>query len=201
MGTRGTCPPPPPPQFFQRTKSALFVMKSALFVQANVAVNTKLTSKVPFLFGHFDVFRTNVVENVQFRYGMTGTPPPRFRCPFQYPKMPPGSRCPPPNLLMLPTPLFSRIMLYYIYECGLVYKMPKSARFHIDRAEIIILPQKVATTVCFIQEESYSSKRNHVSSKMNHICHLMHDSSWMKQTVVATFCGKAIIYIYLSLIY
>ena len=27
-----------------------FVMKSALFVQANVAVNTKLTSKVPFLF-------------------------------------------------------------------------------------------------------------------------------------------------------
>ena len=30
----------PPPQFS-------FVMKSALFVQANVAVNTKLTSKVP----------------------------------------------------------------------------------------------------------------------------------------------------------
>jgi hypothetical protein len=31
-------------------------MKSALFVQANVAVNTKLTSKVPFLFGNFQVF-------------------------------------------------------------------------------------------------------------------------------------------------
>jgi hypothetical protein len=30
-------------------KSAFFVMKSALFVQANVAVNTILTSKVPFL--------------------------------------------------------------------------------------------------------------------------------------------------------
>jgi hypothetical protein len=30
-------------------------MKSALFVQANVAVNTKLTSKVPF-FGNFQVF-------------------------------------------------------------------------------------------------------------------------------------------------
>jgi hypothetical protein len=34
-----------------------FVMKSALFVQANVTVNTKLTSKVPFLFGNFDVFK------------------------------------------------------------------------------------------------------------------------------------------------
>jgi hypothetical protein len=33
------------------------VMKSALFVQANVAVNTKLTSKVPFLF-------ENLVKNV-----------------------------------------------------------------------------------------------------------------------------------------
>ena len=33
-----------------------FVMKSALFVQANVAVNTKLTLKVPFLFGNFQVF-------------------------------------------------------------------------------------------------------------------------------------------------
>jgi hypothetical protein len=31
-------------------------MKSALFVQANVAVNTKLTSKVPFLFENFRVF-------------------------------------------------------------------------------------------------------------------------------------------------
>jgi hypothetical protein len=32
-------------------------MKSALFVQANVAVNTKLTSKVPFLLGNFQVFK------------------------------------------------------------------------------------------------------------------------------------------------
>jgi hypothetical protein len=30
-------------------------MKSAFFVQANVAVNTKLTSKMPFLFGNFQV--------------------------------------------------------------------------------------------------------------------------------------------------
>jgi hypothetical protein len=37
-------------------KSALFVMKIAIFVQANVAVNTKFTSKVPFLFGNFQVF-------------------------------------------------------------------------------------------------------------------------------------------------
>ena len=26
--------------------------------------------------------------------------------------------------------------------------MPKIARYHIDRAEIIVLPRKVATTVC-----------------------------------------------------
>jgi hypothetical protein len=47
-------------------------MKSALFVQANVAVNTKLTSKVPFLFGNFQVFFKNFVKNVQFRYATTG---------------------------------------------------------------------------------------------------------------------------------
>jgi hypothetical protein len=50
----------------------LFVIKSALFVQANVAVNTKLKSKVPFLFGNFDLFQNNLVKNVQFRYGMKG---------------------------------------------------------------------------------------------------------------------------------
>ncbi len=38
----------PPPKFFERTKSALFVMKSVLFVQTNV-VNTNLTLKVPFV--------------------------------------------------------------------------------------------------------------------------------------------------------
>ena len=52
--------------------------------------------------------------------------------------------------------------------------MPKSARYHIDRAEIIVLPQKVATTVCFIQEKSSGD-----SSSDN--------SSWMKQTAVASF--------------
>ena len=54
-------------------------MKSALFVQANVAVNTKLTSKVPFLFGNFQVFLKNLVKNVQYRYATTGKcflPPP-----------------------------------------------------------------------------------------------------------------------------
>ena len=60
-------------------------------------VNTKLTSKVPFFFGNFDVLKRNLVKNMQFRYGMTGKlPPPRrqhflekfFRCPFQYPKVP-----------------------------------------------------------------------------------------------------------------
>jgi hypothetical protein len=37
-------------------------MKSALFVRANVAVNTKLTSKVPFLFGNFQVFLKKLVK-------------------------------------------------------------------------------------------------------------------------------------------
>ena len=37
-----------PPNFFKGLKVPFFVIKSALFVQANVAVNTKLTSKVPF---------------------------------------------------------------------------------------------------------------------------------------------------------
>ena len=70
----------PPPQFFKGLKVPFFVMKSALFVQANVAVNTKLTSKVPFLFGNFQVFLKNLVKNVQFRYATTGKifflPPP-----------------------------------------------------------------------------------------------------------------------------
>jgi hypothetical protein len=32
-------------------------MKSVIFVEAYIAVNTKLTSKVPFLFGNFQVFK------------------------------------------------------------------------------------------------------------------------------------------------
>jgi hypothetical protein len=69
-------------------------MKSALFVQANVAVNTKLTSKVPFLFGNFDVFKLNLLKNMQFRYSMTGK---FFRYPFQYPKVPLEAGPPPPQ--------------------------------------------------------------------------------------------------------
>jgi hypothetical protein len=41
-------------------KVPFFVMKSALFVQANVAVNTKLTSKAPFLLGKFPRYGTTV---------------------------------------------------------------------------------------------------------------------------------------------
>jgi hypothetical protein len=61
---------PPPANFFKGPKLPFFVMKSALFVQANVAVKTKLTSKVPFLFGNFDVFKKIFVKNVKFRYSM-----------------------------------------------------------------------------------------------------------------------------------
>ena len=91
--TGGTCPPP---NFFKGLKVPFFVTKSAIFVQANVAVNAKLTSKVPFLFGNFQVLLKYLVQNVQFRYGTTGKIPPCrqhfrekvFRCPFQYPKVP-----------------------------------------------------------------------------------------------------------------
>ena len=63
----------PPPNFFKglkvpfsEMKVPFFVMKSALFVQANIAVNTKLTSKVPFLFANFHFLKKNLVKNVQF---------------------------------------------------------------------------------------------------------------------------------------
>ena len=46
---QGARAPPPPLNFLKRPKSALFVTKSALFVQTNVAVNINLTSKVPFV--------------------------------------------------------------------------------------------------------------------------------------------------------
>ena len=43
-------------------------MKSALFVQANIAINTKLTAKVPFLFGNFHVFLKNLVKNFPSKF-------------------------------------------------------------------------------------------------------------------------------------
>jgi hypothetical protein len=92
------------------SKIALFVMKSALFVQANVAVSTKLTSKVPFLFGNFDVFKKNSVTNVQFRYGMTGNISGKyFLGALSISQSAPGSRYA-HNLLMLPTPLPGNIV-------------------------------------------------------------------------------------------
>jgi hypothetical protein len=76
-------------------------MKSALFVQDNVAVNTKLISKVPFLFGNFDVFKKIFGKNVQFLYGMSMVWREKFlgalfniqKCPWM-PVPPP----PPPSL-------------------------------------------------------------------------------------------------------
>jgi hypothetical protein len=64
----------PSSNFFTGLKVPFFVMKSTLFAQANVAVNTKLTPKVQFLFGNFHVF-FKVVKNLQFRYGMAGKSP------------------------------------------------------------------------------------------------------------------------------
>ena len=113
--TGDTCPPP---NFFKVPKVPFFVMKSAPFVQGNVAVNTKLISKVPFLFGNFDVFKINLVKNVQFLYGMSMvwrenfSPPPARRKHFRENFL--GAlfniqKCPckpvPPYFLMLPTPL------------------------------------------------------------------------------------------------
>jgi hypothetical protein len=80
-------------------KVPFFVMKSALFVQANVAVNIKLTSKVPFLFGNFQVFFKKFGQkraiSVCYDGKIFSSPPRRqhflekfFRCPFRYPKVP-----------------------------------------------------------------------------------------------------------------
>jgi hypothetical protein len=54
-------------------------MKSALFIQANVAVNTNLTSKVPFLFGNFHVFKIfgKKTGNFGMYDGKIFLPPPR----------------------------------------------------------------------------------------------------------------------------
>jgi hypothetical protein len=70
-GAQGARAPPPPTQFFQRTKSAFFVMKSALFVQANVAVNTKLTS-CPFCLEISIGFKKKFGQKREFRYSTTG---------------------------------------------------------------------------------------------------------------------------------
>jgi hypothetical protein len=66
-------------------------MKSALFVEANVAVNTKLTSKVPFLFGNFRVFKKCGQKRGQKRvisvwYGgkMFPSPPPSPTFPGKF---------------------------------------------------------------------------------------------------------------------
>jgi hypothetical protein len=64
------------------------------FLQANVSVNTKLTSKVPFLYENFQVQKRAI--SVWYDGKNFLSPPPRrqhfretfFRCPFQYPKMP-----------------------------------------------------------------------------------------------------------------
>jgi hypothetical protein len=60
-----------PPSFLKGPKVPFFVMKSVLFVQASVAVNTKLTSKVAILFENLDASTKNLVQNVQFWYTMT----------------------------------------------------------------------------------------------------------------------------------
>ena len=44
--------------------------------------------------------------------------------------------------------------IFVLHECGLVQEMLKSARYHIDRAEIVVLPQKGCHNNLFIQEES-----------------------------------------------
>ena len=60
--------------------------------------------------------------------------------------------------------------------------MVNSTQYHIDRANTVLIPQKVATTVCFIREESSGDS-----------CR----SSQMEQTVVATFWGISKLYIYI----
>jgi hypothetical protein len=91
-GTGGTCPRPPPPNFFEGPKVPFFVMKSALFVQANVAVTPFCLEISMFLKNiwsktcNFGVWRENVV-NVSEKI---------FLGAFSISKSAPGSRCRPP---------------------------------------------------------------------------------------------------------
>ncbi len=62
--------------------------------------------------------------------------------------------------------------ILYIYRSVLVNEMPKSARYHIDRANSIVFTSKR------LPLQPVSSKRNH---------QVADDSSRMKQAVVATF--------------
>ena len=58
-----------------------FVMKSALFVQANVAVNTKLTSKEISMFLKKMWSKTCNLGFYELNLGMVGK---FFMCPFQF---------------------------------------------------------------------------------------------------------------------
>ncbi len=63
----------------------------------------------------------------------------------------------------------------YIYGSVLVNEMPKSARYHIDRANSIVFTSKR------LPLQPVSSERNH------QVAQVADDSSRMKQAVVATF--------------
>ena len=98
-----------PSQIFQRAESAFFVhvMKSALFVQTNVAVKTILTRRCPFCleismflkqiwsktfivrcnsvwYNHWNIFVCPSRRNIPFHYSKvtleTGAPTPNFLC-------------------------------------------------------------------------------------------------------------------------
>ncbi len=71
----------------------------------------------------------------------------------------------------------------YIYSSVLVNEMPKSARYHIDRANSIVLPQKG----CHYSLFHPRGIMIHDSSRMKQAVVGVHDSSRMKQAVVATF--------------
>ena len=73
-------------------------MKSALFVQANVAVNTKLTP-------HFKKFGQKRAISVCYDGKIFSSPTPSptfpgpfFRCRFRYPKVPLEAVAPPPPI-------------------------------------------------------------------------------------------------------
>ena len=71
--------------------------------------------------------------------------------------------------------IYIYIYILYIYSSVLVNEMPKSARYHIDRANSIVFTSKR------LPLQPVSSERNHDSSDSPD------DSSRMKQAVVATF--------------
>jgi hypothetical protein len=97
-------------------------MKSALSVQANVAVDTKSNFKGALFVWKFPCLKKkNWSKNAQFRYGMTGKffltfPGKIFLVPFQYPKCPWKPVPPPQSFDASYPPVFNHYLSVHLYH-------------------------------------------------------------------------------------